>query len=168
MKRPWLLAAAIALAVLAAGAAFYGGLKLGQRKAIQGTGLVAGGEGWTSLPAGEGQFPGGEPGSFQRPGARGTPGAGMPGGGRGLMSVETITAIDGDTITVSTADGTVKVIATDTTYVQKYMAVTVAELEVGDTVAVSGSENDDGSITARSIRVMTGLGFDQPQATPAP
>lgn len=168
MKRPWLLAAAIALAVLAAGAAFYGGLKLGQGQAIQGTGFVVGGEGWVNLPAGEVQFPGGEPGGFQRPGARGTPGAGMPGGSREMMSVDTITAIDGDTITVSTADGTLKVIATDTTYVQKYMGVTVADLEVGDTVLVSGSENDDGSITARSIRVMTGLGFDQPRATPAP
>ncbi|HNS52830.1 MAG TPA: DUF5666 domain-containing protein [Anaerolineae bacterium] len=167
MKRPWLLAAAIALVVLAAGAAFYGGLKLGQAQAVEGPGPLASGEGWVDLPAGEWQFPSGGPGG-QFPGGRGTPGAGRPGGGQGMPSADTITAIDGNTITLNTADGTQKVIVSDTTYIQKYMSVTVADLAQGDTVVVSGSKNDDGSISARSIRVMTGLGFAEDRATPTP
>ena len=37
------------------------------------------------------------------------------------------------------------------------MAATVADLEVGESVIVSGTENDDGSITARSIQSMRGV-----------
>lgn len=85
-----------------------------------------------------------------------------------MPSADTITAIDGNTITLNTADGTQKVIVSDTTYIQKYMSVTVADLAQGDTVVVSGSKNDDGSISARSIRVMTGLGFAEDRATPTP
>ena len=173
MKRVLIGVAAIVLAALAAGAAFYGGMKLGQKQVIRDPmKYLAGGDGAFSIQVGEGQFPGGPAGNFQGrgdqfPGAQGTPGAGMVVGGRGF-SADTIQAIDGNTIILSTADGTVKVITSDTTYIQKYMAATVADLEVGESVIVSGTENDDGSITARSIRVMTGLGFSEDLATPRP
>ena len=175
MKRKAIgLVAAILVGLLAIASAFYGGMKLGQRQVVNNPmQYLTGGQGLSvPFPGGDGvvvqgDFARGEGGQF--PGAQGTPGAGMQGGGRGRVSADKITAIDGNTITVSTSNGTVKVIASDTTYVQKYMSVTVAELEVGDTVVVSGSENADGSITARSIRVMTGLGFFQEdQATPVP
>jgi Domain of unknown function (DUF5666) len=174
MKRVWMGVAAIVLAALAAGAAFYGGMKLGQKQVVNDPmKYLAGGDGAFSIQIGEGQFPGGPSGNFrgrgdQFPGTQGTPGAGMVVGGRGGFSADTIQAIDGNTITLSTADGTVKVITSDTTYIQKYMAATVSDLEVGESVIVSGTENDDGSITARSIRVMTGLGFSEDLATPQP
>jgi len=174
MKRVWMGMAAIVLAALAVGATFYGGIKLGQKQVVDNPiKYLAGPGGAFSIQVGEGQLPGGPSGSFQGrggqfPGAQGTPGAGVVVGGRGVSSVETIQAIDGNTLTLSTAEGTVKVITTDTTFIQKFVAVTVADLEVGESVIVSGTENDDGSMTARSIRVMTGLGFSEDLATPQP
>jgi hypothetical protein len=53
--------------------------------------------------------------------------------------------------------------ATDTTLVEKYTAVGVGDLEVGERVIVSGSQNDDGSVTARSIQSMQG--FQAPQSS---
>lgn len=165
-----LVAAVVVLALV--GGALFGGMKLGQNQVIKNPmKYLAGADGAFRIQAGDGQFPGGPgtgaPGG-QFPGARGTPGAGFQ--GRGMAaSNDTIQAIDGNTITLSTADGTVKVVTSDTTYIQKYMPVTVADLEVGESVVVSGSKNDDGSIAARSIRVLTGLGFSSEDlATPQP
>ena len=61
---------------------------------------------------------------------------------------------DGSTIIISSFDGAQTVVkVTDTTLIEKYASVTAAELEVGEQVIVSGSQNDDGSITARSVQV---------------
>jgi hypothetical protein len=38
----------------------------------------------------------------------------------------------------------------DTTLVEKYTTASVGDLKVGEQVIVSGSQNDDGSVTARS------------------
>jgi len=84
-------------------------------------------------------------------------------GGGGLMAGDVfeggamgeITAIEGDVVTVRTEDAAIEVKTTNTTLIEKLMSVTVEDLEVGERVAVSGSEGDDGTTTARSIRVMT-------------
>lgn len=165
MKRTWMIVAAIALAALAVGAAFYGGMKLGQNQVVKDPMKYLAGGGAFSVQVEEGRFPGGPGGDFQMEGGQ-IPGA--RGEVRGMRAVDTITAIDGSTITLNTSDGEVKVNVSDTTYVQKYMSVSIADLAVGDTVVVSGSKNDDGSINARSIRVMTGLGFSEDMATPTP
>jgi hypothetical protein len=52
--------------------------------------------------------------------------------------------------------------ATDTTLIEKYMTVGVADLQAGERVVVSGSQNDDGSVTARSIQSMRN--FQAPQS----
>jgi hypothetical protein len=78
-------------------------------------------------------------------------GQGGEGGGGRMGQIE---QNDGSTIIISSPDGSQTVVnVTDTTLIEKYAAVTAAELEVGEQVVVSGSENDDGSITARSIQV---------------
>lgn len=143
------------------GGAFYGGMKLGQNQVIKNPIQYLAGAGGQN-----GQFPG-QGGEFPR--VRGTPQAGQAGaGGFGAASADTVQSVEGNTVVVNTADGTVKVLTSDTTYIQKYMSVTVADLAVGDAVIVQGAKNDDGSITARSIRVMTGLGFQGDQGTPTP
>jgi hydrogenase maturation factor len=65
----------------------------------------------------------------------------------------TIKAVEGDTLVVTTEKGEIRVQTTDTTLIEKSMALEVGDLEVGEQVMVSGSQNDDGSITARSIRI---------------
>jgi hypothetical protein len=77
----------------------------------------------------------------------------------------TIEAVEGDTLLVSTEEGEIRVHTTDTTLIEKYMAVGVGDLEVGERVVVSGSRNDDGSVTARSIqspRAFQGPQSDEP------
>ena len=73
----------------------------------------------------------------------------------------TIESVDGDTVLVSTNDGIVKVQTTETTLIQKMMPVASTELEVDEMVLVQGSENEDGSINARSVQSMQGFGFTQ-------
>jgi uncharacterized protein Veg len=72
----------------------------------------------------------------------------------------TIEAVEGDTLVVTTQEGTIRVQATDTTLIEKYTAVTIGDLEASEGVVVSGTRQDDGSYTARSIRVL--------QVPPAP
>ncbi len=89
-----------------------------------------------------------------------TPQPGQVGGARQGGTVGTIDAIEGDTLVISTAQGTtVRVQTTDTTLIQKSMEVGVADLAAGERVMVSGSQNDDGSITARSIQSLQGFQF---------
>jgi len=74
--------------------------------------------------------------------------------GQGGGLVGQIEQNDGSTIVIFGLDGSQTVVkVTDTTLIEKYASVTAAELEVGEQVIVSGSRNDDGSITARSVQV---------------
>jgi hypothetical protein len=82
-------------------------------------------------------------------------GAELFGGG----AMGTIDSIEDGVITVRTSDAAVQITTTDTTLIEKLMPVTVNDLQVGEQVVVSGSQNDDGTTTARSIRVMTGPGL---------
>jgi hypothetical protein len=112
----------------------------------------------------QGRFGGqaGQGGQFQRP-AR-TPQPGQGGGarfGNGIMG--TIKSVEGDTLVVTTAEGDTQVHATGTTLIEKYTAAGVGDLEIGERVIVSGSQNDDGSVTARSIQSMQG--FQAPQSS---
>ena len=75
-------------------------------------------------------------------------------GGQGEGLIGQIEEIDGDTLIITNVSGQqTRVQITDTTLIEKYASVTVAELEPGEQVTVSGSENEDGSITARSVQV---------------
>jgi len=66
----------------------------------------------------------------------------------------TIEAVEGDTLIVTTQEGEISVQTTDTTMIEKYTTVAISDLEVGEGVVVSGTRQDDGSYTARSIRVL--------------
>ena len=147
MKKTTIALIAI-LVVAAIGGAFYGGTKVGEQRArqnmlttFQSGGRVMGGQ----FPGGGGQFPG----------ARGTPEARQ---GRTLVfgggTVGTIESIEGNIVTISTDDATIRVQTSDTTLIEKTMPVQVTDLEVGEQVLVSGSENADGSLNARSISSM--------------
>ncbi len=67
--------------------------------------------------------------------------------GDGVM---TITDQSGEEIVVYVAD---------TTLIQKQAEVTLADLQEGETVIISGNRGDDGSITARMLQVSPGGGF---------
>jgi len=76
--------------------------------------------------------------------------AGQGGGG----TFGQIDEIDGDTLIVTTRNGNqIKVLVTGTTLIEKYASVSATDLEIGETLVISGSKNEDGSITARSLQV---------------
>ena len=64
----------------------------------------------------------------------------------------TIEAIEGTTLIINSNEETVRVETTDTTLIEKMMAVGVDDLEVGKMIVAMGSRNDDGSLTARSVQ----------------
>lgn len=92
----------------------------------------------------------------------GTPQPGQQLGG-GIMG--TIEAIEGKTLIINTQGGSIRVHTTDTTLFEKYMRANLNDFEIGERVIISGSRNEDGSVTARSVRSMPAL---LPVVTPQP
>ena len=142
MKKTVIIIVTLLVVVAAVAGSFWVGMSFGQARANQGRGQFRG-------PGGQG------------PGLVGPPQPGQGGAGRlggGIMG--TIEAIEGNTLVVTTQEGTIRVQTTDTTLIEKYTAVTIGDLKAGEGVMVSGTRQDDGSYTARSIRVL--------QVPPAP
>jgi len=148
VKRVWVVALVSSVLIVGAGC-FWAGMSYGQSRASQDR---------ESLMREQfgGEHPGGSMPSIPSQGRRG--GAMEPGGG--IMG--TVEAIEGDTLVVSTQEGTTRVRTTETTLIEKNKSVGLEELETGEQVIISGSQNDDGSITARSIQSMRAFRLGQP------
>lgn len=147
MSKPLQIIIGVAVVVIIAAGSFYGGMVYGKTQANTSQTIT---------------LPNGETRTFNAPpgGAAGFRGQGQQNGAAGDfgsqagMTFGTVEGIDGSTLTISTqAGGTVKVQVTDTTLIEKNASVSVSDLATGDTVIVSGSDNTDGSITARSVQV---------------
>ena len=70
----------------------------------------------------------------------------------GNNTIGQVTAVDGQTVTVKTAQAEVKVTLDGNTKVSKYGGSST--LEVGDSVVVAGTKQADGSVTATSVSQM--------------
>jgi hypothetical protein len=148
MKRAGIALLAVAVLAVVVGGAFWAGTRVGENRVLQDPARLF-----------QQRFRGQE-GAF--PGMVGTPQAGRQGAlrmGGGILG--TIEEIDGNTLVVRTDEETIRVQTTDTTLVEKSMTVTVGDLEIGEQVTVAGSRNEDGSLTARSIRSMRGFQFPE-------
>jgi hypothetical protein len=128
------LITAVVVLIVAGGAGFYGGMKYQQSKTSA-----------NRLTGSARQF-----GNF----------AGRTGGGTGTGSNSfrpvngQILSAGNNTLTVKLSDGSSKVvILTSTTQINKAAQGTVADLQVGTTIAVMGQANSDGSVTAQSIQL---------------
>jgi len=65
-----------------------------------------------------------------------------------------IIASDSKSITVKLQDGSSKIVVlSDKTVINKASQATAGDLKLGETVAVFGSENSDGSVTAQNIQL---------------
>lgn len=85
-------------------------------------------------------------------GGTGTDAAGAANGASSLAVVGTVVAVDGDTVTVKDLGGTEHVVRlAEGSTVTRSAAITVGDLEAGETVAVSGTTTDDGSVDATGI-----------------
>lgn len=142
-----LLVIAVAACGIALGVAFGIGVAYGRGdpKTVE-TGLTQQ-EIATLLGGGALQSAGGNGGAGQR---------GNLGGGAQLFGNNTIgqvTAVDGKTVTVKTAQAEVKVTLDANTKVNKYGS-SGTELQVGDSVVIAGTRQSDGSIQATSVSQM--------------
>jgi hypothetical protein len=145
MRWIWTIVVAVLAALAIAGGSFWAGMRYA-RAQIPAAALQFS-EGGLAGPGG--QFPSGG----QAPELRGTrqadrSGASQPAGG----VIGTIQSIEGQVLTVATDGETIRVEATGTTLIEKTMPVGVDDLEIDERILVMGRENDDGSITARSIQ----------------
>jgi hypothetical protein len=153
MKQAMWVVVAVLVVAAVGGGAFYYGTKVGENRILQNPQRafqqLAGAQG--------GQFPGRLQGQF--PSDSGTPQAGgrnFQVAGGGLTG--TVEQIDGNTVIITTdTEGTVRVQTSDTTLVEKYMMVGVADLIKGERIVVAGTQNDDGSYTARSIQSLRAI-----------
>ena len=156
MKKTWIVVGVLVLVVAVGAGAFWAGMSYGKSQAEQDVmGLMQG-----RMGARGGQFP--EGGQF-RQGEQGD----APQFGEGMMgamgTMGTIEGVEGETLIINSNDGIIRVQTVDTTMIEKNMSVGVGDLEVGEMVVVSGPQNDDGSITARSIMSMRTFQLDQSQ-----
>jgi hypothetical protein len=151
MKRIVMIVLGVLVVLAIAAGSFYGGMVYGKNQAQ--ASLPAFGEDVQGMPTGgRGQFgtrPDGQTGMDQ--GQTVTQGGALFGEIQSIGSGElTITDQNGEQI---------QIYVTDTTLIEKQAEVTLADLEEGETVVISGSRADDGSITARTLQVSPGGGF---------
>ena len=158
--KSWMIAVVVVVVLAVGGGAFYGGMKFRESQLKKDPtallSLMGGRQGnqGTFMRQGNAQFPG-----APSDGQSGTTGTGQTGQARG-GTMGTIESIEGNVVTIKTNDNkSVKVQTSDTTLVEKFSSVSVSDLEVGESIIVSGSTNDDGSITARSIQSMRGMTY---------
>lgn|GEM_PF-2730075 len=137
-----------------------------------------GGPGGTVLQGTPGAFPRGTPGAQRTPGVRrgqggqfpqGTPGVpGVPGGPgsrifEGTPVIGTVEKVDGDTITIKpeTADGPTIVRLGADTRIQKQAEIARSDLEVGNTVTASGTQEGD-TFNATRLQVIDAIRLQAP------
>jgi len=156
---------AVVTAIAAAGAGFFGGMKYTQSKNPGGSFFANGGFGNMTQEQRQ-QF------MQQRDGRRQ--------GGQGGFASGEIIAKDDKSITIKLSDGGSKIVLlSDSTQIGQFASGTTSDLALGKTVTISGTANQDGSVTAQMIQIrpqgqftpdahnpQTGSG-DQPQAAPA-
>lgn len=131
---------AIVLIIIAAAGGFYGGMKYQQSTSPIGGQIMRGQDGQRT------RFQGGNGGAG---------GNAMRGGGQGFQPVMgEIISSDDKSITVKTDDGSSKIVVISTkTSINKSSEGSNTDLKVGEKVAVFGSENTDGSVTAQSVQL---------------
>ena len=150
MNRTVMVVLGVLVVVVVAAGSFYGGMIYGKNQ-VETTFPVVGEGG--EFPVGRGQF-------GQRPGAQGGVEDGQLFRDQSGMLFGEIQSIGDGELMVTDANGEqITVYVADTTLIQKQAEVTLADLEKGETVVISGNRDDAGNITARSLQVSTGGGM---------
>lgn len=110
-------------------------------------------------------------GNGARGGLPGAAGANANGTGRfqgGNAVSGSIISADATSITVKTADGSTKIVLlSGSTPISKVAEGTMADLLAGQNVIVTGTTNDDGTVTATRIQVGVNLGTPGSTSTTA-
>jgi hypothetical protein len=150
MRKVAVIVGGLAIVLIAAGAAFYGGLmyERSRQASIQ-----------TRFFAERGGFPGGPEGfmmqggpqEFPQPGAENGP-QGQAGFGRGASGM--VKSLEGDKMLISTPQDVTTVILNDETVVRRLAEGEIKDIQPGQRVLVMGERAEDGTITATSIQIL--------------
>ena len=113
----------------------------------------------------------GTPGTFDGPGFGGAPGAGSKGNsGQSFQTISgTISQVNGNALTVTdTSSNDFTVTITGATRMTQQQTITASDLQMGNTVAITGNANSQGVIAASSVSVLQGIPFRRitPKLTP--
>jgi hypothetical protein len=110
---------------------------------------------------------GGTNGNFQRFTGSARPSGAPNGAPRGGAVSGSIVSMDDKSITVKMNDGSTKIVlfADSTTY-SNTVSAAKSDLKIGDSVAIFGTANSDGSVTATNVQLNPEFG--RLQASPAP
>ncbi len=155
MKKIIIIIAAVVLAVLIAAGSFWGGMAYQTSRANQIRANFINSRGGQLPSDGQflnnGQFPNGGQGF---PMMNGTPNPSGPGfmGGRGTSGQ--VKSIEGNVLTLSTAQDVVTVNLSDSTRIQKTVSGTVGDLQPGMRVMVSGEKDNSGNINASQVQIL--------------
>jgi hypothetical protein len=154
MKKILIVVGAILLAGLIAAGSFWGGMayQIKQAEQVRASFMNARGI------ANDGQLPNGGQGAMngQLPGGGQAPG--MFGGSNG--TVGQVKTIEGNVMTVSTAQDVATVNLSDTTQIEKTVSGVVNDLQPGVRVMVTGQKDANGNITADQIQILNDNGFN--------
>jgi hypothetical protein len=94
---------------------------------------------------------------------------GARGGAGGRQITGNIVSVDDTSLTVKLPDGSSKiVILSDITTINKAAEATKSDLKTGDKVAVFGTNNADGSVTAQNIQLNPVMRGDSGSPAPKP
>mgnify|MGYP001582057086 CR=1 FL=1 len=148
-----IIASVLVTTALVGSGAFYGGMQYGKTQA-------------SALPDFAGNMGGGfDPSQLPPGGARGA-GLNRAGGTGGFASGEILSIEDGS-LTISLPDGGSKLIFfSDTSEITKSAEGSKSDLTEGTNITITGTANDDGSITATSVQIRPeGLGVVPPDAS---
>lgn len=128
----------VIIAVVVGAAAFFGGMTYQQSKSQNTNSTLSQG----------GQFQG------QRQGRTGANSGGRNGGAFGRATVGQVISADSNSITVQLQDGSsrIAILSNKTTYEATTQA-SQSDLKTGTRVAVIGTANSDGSVTASSVQI---------------
>jgi hypothetical protein len=151
MNKPLKIILGVILVLVIAAGSFYGGMVFGKNQSAASAATVPMNFPEGFQPPDGAALPGDGTGRF---GARGQGGAAGDFAAQPGMIFGEIQSIDGDTLLIVDANGAQKSVqVTKTTLIEKNASVEITDLATGEIVIVSGSENDDGSVTARSVQV---------------
>ncbi len=171
MKKALLIIGIVVLVALATAGGFYGGIQYQANKVNQ---VQA------NFERERGQFPSGQfPGGQNPSGTTGFPGAGgqaagLAGGMRGSGGIAgQVKTIEGNVLTISTAEDVTTVNLSDDTLIQKTEMVTLStnDIQPGMRVMVVGEPDADGNVSATQIMLINDMPMnanppgDSPAAT---